>query len=1033
MKTIKFKIGLLVIIGIIFLYLSFNSSQYTPPIFHDRNGAESLSEMMQEPPTTVYGSTIDVFQYNDSSGKTREITIAGHADSNTCGKTTGAFAGALLYTPTASDNFLLAGSGRMIIPESNHEEHDRLSKKESVLKYEKFTRKLNMARFFVKLGLQSKEEAEKGLEVDFETAQANLDLMTKNPDVKAFLELDRPATASQAFLKEAKEIAELSGMLRLHKLPYSLIEETNNRITKAISNSNTTIRFDDLLEAKDAEAVIYTPMRKLDTNEEFTIRIPLGELSLLHFQKAAKIHRSALENSVVGHAKKRLEHATKLHKGALDDRNECQSYGATKLSNLIPGLRTCNKDGCVGDRSSGNITYSEYCEKNVPNNIDIAKSWIKEAEELLSTLKSLKEKSSENQIDILTHAALIDSMLRDWALPFPDAQEAFDYWRDTVRKKVWKSIAQELDRADINHKVLSGGNVIFNVEINHDMLVIHPIMVVDLKRSIIVINKEFGVTAIANTWDFRKKEITKSKNPIDGKVLSLLISDQKGFTKKLKETPEYIISKVQTELLEQMPIDQAGWKERTKTAMDYNAVRLENELEVKLKELENSFTEKDNSDWLKLLPLANIAASTLRISPEFRLRTAIVIAHKLQRTDGVYPIDPWGYLLSSMRGEYIPSHKISFDLLFGNEPSELFLKIIQAARDIDKGYVNSALQKKELPQEHSVTYINNRKLFATPLPTLTYVVNTTNEVLDKLLLRSLLKKAINLFDKTDGSVSFSQLNDLITSNYSPKTIVGIFEINRFNLSLRFAKRSAGTDHIGAIEGLDLFVELSRLIHELNNELRTSEKLISTIRFGHSQEALVARMMFERGAYSKSLDKIFPDSVPLHLYYPSMTWTILNKSARGIPTQIVCKENKNSIIVSAQLTDGDVDVLRLDGLSQDARTELINNPPNSVYPWNEGDLLWEQVLTAKVSAPQIMQDSLKALSSNKNLRQGLLKAMVYACAIPAKGLIDPIGRCLSANGSIALHDRVKDNDVIHFVTPNLDDMSKLANEYFTSKK
>jgi len=1016
---------------------------YTPPKFHDRENPSSLSEMMQEPPTTMYGSTIDVFQYEDELGKTREITIAGHADSQTCGDTSGVFAGALLYAKPTKGDFFLAGSGRMAIPPIDHKKRTELLRKESVKKYEAFLNKLEISRFFVNMNLKTQEDAEKDLEMSFESAQDHLDTLAEHPDVQLYLDLDRPAAAAQYFLKEAVDISERSGMLHLHKLPYSLVEETNNRINLALLNHENTVRFDDLLESHKDEAVIYTPMRSLKTGDEFYIQIPLGEISPEGFKKAAKIYRSVLENSVVGHARKRLAYASESLQRAYDDMKDCEMYSDNKLNEFVSGIRSCNKDGeCLEDHLSSRITYKDYCLRNVPNNIDIAKSWYKEAKDVLSKIESRQEKQNDKQIDAFTHSLLVDSMLRDWALPHPDAQEAFDYWRNVARQHVWKSIAQELDLQEIERKALSGGSLVFDVSIDDPMLTIRPLMSIDLKRSVVLFDKKLGVTVVANTWDFRQKQELKPVNIPDDKVLALLNSNPSEFYQRLKETPESMISILQKELLEEMPKDDKEWEQRTKISLEYDLAKIENELNTMLQGLESkSIDIENNSSWYKLQLLAYVAQSIPNVSPEFRLRVALFIARWIQN-DMQQPVsaDPWQYIDSAIDGTATQPYRFSlYQTLFGASPSDIVQRIIKNIKHDDQEYANTALKNRHIPKENSKIFINHKKTLDSPLPTLTYIVGSTNEVLDTLLLREQLIKATQAFNKADdnkvdGSVSARKLQSFLDGSQKlSKSTVGLFDMNSLSLNLRFAKQNSYSDTIGPVEGHDLYVELNKIINELGTTLRTSEKLISTMRFGRNQESLMARLMFERGAYSEALDRILPNTVPLSLYHPNMVWTVLNTSLRGIPNSVTTREDRKSVIISVTLQDKDIDVLRLDNLPDEAREELLKKPPHSVFPWNEGDLLWEQILTTVVSAPKAMKKAHAVLNENEELRLAVLKALVYSCSVPAQYLVEPSGRCLSVDGSTVLHDRVSDSNAIQFVTPSIDELPALAHAHFISVK
>ena len=84
--------------------------------------------------------------------------------------------------------------------------------------------------------------------------------------------------------------------------------------------------------------------------------------------------------------------------------------------------------------------------------------WRSDADALIRKIESGQSESGK-AIDDFTHAALIDSMLRNWALPVGDMQTAFDHWRVNRRDDIWKLINKEVDNLGIDMRALSGENI----------------------------------------------------------------------------------------------------------------------------------------------------------------------------------------------------------------------------------------------------------------------------------------------------------------------------------------------------------------------------------------------------------------------------------------------------------------------------------------------------------------------------------------------------------------------------------------------
>src|ERR1041384_7517175 len=62
---------------------------YPAPVFLSRTGPAPIGEMMSQPPTFSYGSSINIWFVTDKQERLREVAVTGHADSPTCRRVSG--------------------------------------------------------------------------------------------------------------------------------------------------------------------------------------------------------------------------------------------------------------------------------------------------------------------------------------------------------------------------------------------------------------------------------------------------------------------------------------------------------------------------------------------------------------------------------------------------------------------------------------------------------------------------------------------------------------------------------------------------------------------------------------------------------------------------------------------------------------------------------------------------------------------------------------------------------------------------------
>jgi hypothetical protein len=1003
------------------------SVQFQAPTFHRRSTSPTLAEMLQEPPSSVYGSTINVFLYRNATGELREISISGHADSLTCQETSGAFAGALIDAGPGSENFLIAGAGRMVVPDLDPVRTASLEEDAEVKHYTQLKTQLELLRLLVSRGVITAEAAEKRLGKSLDATRAVVDELSKVPSVAEYLAQVHPRQSAQTFARQARELEESTGMLRVHEVPFDRIQAVKERLKAAATSGKSTIlKFSDLLPGS-SEAVIYTPVLKLGSGEELTLTVSLRDFSPQGFQHAAKIHRSALENAIVGSARKRLAHAESFLKRSETQRDECSRMTRAELVAPIQGrLQTCDRDGCEEDLHARHITNQEYCFSNVPRNLEAGKEWKEEAERVLQRVKQFQERQNDDQIDALTHAALVDSMLRDWALPIPKAQAAFDFWRKQGRGLAWKAITDAMSQGGVGRAALSGESIVFNVSLAGDMLSIRPLLVIDLARTTVLVDKTLGVTAALSSWELRRSEpdtplASSARNEIEH-----LIQDPHEWARRVRAAPEASISGLLEALLAELPPEGPSWSSQMAEVERMRALQMEELLNRSVSESLAQPAHSQEDAWKRLLELdsAGYAARYLpSMSQTFRLRAAASIAQQVLALKDAKERDGWGHIkriFAQGAGQQPVAEVDRVDRVFFGQSSTAYLHAI-----IDRARIDNPERFKEMFAAPAAPSPGPGAALS-PQPILTHVVDLAERTRSALTFRAVLDEVLAAFDD-DGSVSTQEIRSIVARTNLDNVWHGP-SWHELRFMIRYYSEGARRGRINPIEGNKLVSIIANLQTALDNEMRGIEPRLSAFRFGRDQEIIVARLLFDKGAYAAALDRLAPSTVPLSLYTPAIKWVPLAPSLRGVPESLSLRAQDGHIIVAATVRGVPMDVIRFEGIDARAREMLVSAKPRPPTDWNDGDPLWQQVLLAEVPAPHALTAARKALASEA-ARPSALKAMVYACAVPGRHLLAREGRCKSAEGSASLHDRIDAKGGIRFVTPELEETQARTMERF----
>lgn len=1007
---------------------------FSSPDFHRRSQSASLSEMMQEPPSSVYGSTINVFFFRDEVGRMREITISGHADSLTCASASGAFADALLSSGSSVDDFLLAGAGRMAIPAPTPERLEALESDSKVREFKRLATKLSVARMM----WQGKQMADASITTflgsSVEEAEAKLAVLAADVTVKEYLSSGRPSESATAFERQALELQKTSGMLRVHNVDYSHIDAVRQRLQAAAKAGGTSIvRFDDLLKDRDAEAVVYAPMLFSGGADPVEIAVPVGEFSPEGFRQAAKLYRSALENAVVGSAERRLAYAKRALERNEQRQSDCNAMSQSDLDQSI-GTEDCDRDGAC--KRGQSMTQREYCTISVPRNLNIVRGWRDDAQQLISRIKTMSERQDINRLDSLNYAAVIDAMLRNWALSFRQAQPAFDEWRLNGRHRAWRMITTAAQQAGVGRAALSGESVVFNVRLDGDTIRLRPMLIIDLRRTVVVVDPHLGVTAAVYPWELRSMET--STGPIlasEQAPLDMLIDDPTRLARRLEAEPRREMSRLLEQLLAEMPSEPDSWRTHAAQARTDFVREIETSLTRELVKTSASVpdkavpdAEKASDQLVKMQELMFVARHMPNVSPAFRMQTALVAAQWFAIYQGKPVPRNWQALNQSVpslrqsRGASTRAKMVE-RLFFDELLADYVTNVVAKARVQDEAFVERLIggQRGDLASTPNSTKPSVQTI-------LTALVGGVERARSVLELRRRVELALAVF-KENGNVSVSDLTRIIEA---PLTEVSVIYHGRLwsevQQVLRYYSIDAERGQLGPIEGQKFAAHLHTLLTQLDAELRRLKPLLSEARYGREQDAIVARILFDEGLYQDAYKRLAPVRSPLALFAPGLSWTVLAPTLKAVPERIELVRDNGFVTVRAIVAGEAHDVVRFDGLSQEDAEALVAVTPEPVLEWNQGDPLWEQVMLSTVPSRPRVIDIGKALLDDK-VHVTALKAMVYACAAPGAHVLAAGGRCERAEGSTALHDRVQAGEGAHFVWPPTAEFVGLASQRF----
>lgn len=486
------------------------------PVFLTRSGPATIKELMIQPPAFSYGSSINVWLFVDEKLRTREIAVTGHGDSPTCRRVSGQVMTMFLEKNREPEDLFVAGAAHLI-DRGDSSKRLLLMERESVKKYIDAQRELWVAETFAGLreespGEGSEEDSSLGdARKALEDLQRRVEALSADPSVREYLRESRSAEAIDEFVKEVTRFSRENGLVVVHRVPLAPVEKARARIVAAAgSGSASVVSFEDLLgEANTPETALFTPVLLVPSGRPLELRIPLARLSVSAFDEARRSNLDETEQAIVGNARQRLATFKKARAEALRAKARCNKLTPAEKGEIVTLSKSTTPEGddLIEDEPV-KMTMEEYCQIQVPLNLRLVNGWIGRTTGLLKRIEEDTRRKGGSRILEFNNTTLIDSMLRDWRLPVARSQEAFDSWRAAARGPIWSLLAAALRLQGVSPEAVGGEQMVFSVQVSGPEVVVRPLHVIDMARSVVVVDPAVGATRVIDAWSMRSVAAT---------------------------------------------------------------------------------------------------------------------------------------------------------------------------------------------------------------------------------------------------------------------------------------------------------------------------------------------------------------------------------------------------------------------------------------------------------------------------------------------------------------------------------------------
>lgn len=1063
------------------------------PQFWRTERHSTLTEMLQEPGSSAYGTSIHVWVYQGADGHFDQIVWTGHADSSTCANFSGLIFNAYLQKHREPEDLLVAGTGffkNRVDPELRR----KLEKTAPVQKYLKIEDQLVNARFALRMVETRRSTPEDGRSAisaakdDVSRLEKDFDDASKSGEVQQYLSQTRSPIALNRFIQEATRIGKDTGLVHIHRMDAGLATKALHRVEDALKSNRETeyVRFDDLAkESPDGKAVVMVPVTQLKTKQPLVLTLPLEKLDPKSLDKSREESRQEITFAMVGNAKSRLEYLNKKRQETADEIEAYQrehaamsdSKRATARSRTVVLGRTITPDGEFKSQRQKTITLGEYIDFRLPANLQLFDQWIADTRELLDAISHDTKEGDEGAIDHLSYCTMVDSMLRDWDLPVARSQRAFEKWRANQRRPVWNALNELLESHGIKKEALSGENVVFAVSVAKDSVAIRPVHIVDLKNSVLLLDRRLGVSRVVDAWAERKEieappladdaRDRQSHEAIMAMHAALQSSDRdaaRRFWKKALEANargavESLLESWSSEFpanasLEKRLLEEVAPRiSAMELIAEWDRINSDPQLKEAKKEgdyllatyrfleanpqapvewnlrflldlagwisgVQNEFTHQASTRWEVLDRFVGADADR-------RMRTRVddILAQSNYR--GLNLLDNERRSGNSEDGENSPFYKarqaVSKGLLSGEDPAKLLKEVAGRARTVDADFFDRTLTNRAIPDEKSASFQR--------------LITVTNRAFSEYEFDVFRLEKVRQMMKSRASADLA--STLLWGDDDPPlkdVLQHVQDALQFDLSSQNTHFRAAEQKIQNVMSLEKGINRLEVL-EIGSALDNGERWI----LSHSESdlnedsrnrglrdiaLLRARLRFERGEYDTAINELFDGTVALALYHPSLTWTALADDWIGAPRSVRADLASSGIIhVVAQKPDEDHarGVLDISGLPADARLHLVKMI-NSAEPrdWTASRRVSEQILLKPIPGRPVLA-SFKKLFQGTAERESLIKAMVYGSVLPDAKSFPGSGRWLETSRSRPVFDRLLTSAGGNLNVPTVDEI------------
>lgn len=1029
-----------------------SQSTFKAPVFYDKDTIPSFPEMLAEPGSNIYGSTIHIWHYVDTKNDTiKEIAVTGHAESRTCQKMSSLFFNSYFQKNPDQGDFFVAGAGRLI----NNSGSNQLKELKILPEVQTY---LN-AKYKLKIALLLLDTSDPD-DPDLPTLKHNADSLTNIiektqiiPVVKKYIQLSQSVNVLDELVSEANKIRQESGLVETHKVPYQVITTIREQVQMSIKkNSRKLLTFENLLEEYDLdEAVVWIDIHRLTDGKTIDIRLPSSLLSRESFEKAKNENRNQVIVAMQGDAQRRLLFVQKGKRDAEFQRKKYYQMDAKVLDEIIVLNRCINiLDGYEYDCPEGTetrMTRRQYRDNHLPQLIKDYEIQIKYLQDLQIDISDSEEEKSK-RIDELNYTTLIDAMLRGWDLPVGRSQEAFRVWCNQERDKIWRYIHDALRLQQIDPTVISGSNMVFDIFYEKDELVIKPYLLLDLRRSILVLDPKKNATYVENTWDHRRTIDWAGETVLDtiSTLASINLIDQLNEDTWKAVADQESFDEINT--LSQSALNIIYGKENSNNILDVEDIRL---------------TEIFDDVYLQKFS-------------KYRDSALALVKNNLLYALNHIPEEAWVYLESKFR-TYPPQSMLAkqqaIEDLQNILSSEDVKKCIPRLEDVDSpesfishlnNYYNCLEKSPNIPIDYHFKFalllgelIPGKKEQSTwsKIEEITRRGSRSKELTYYSL--NLKRKGLNfdIFDEINKRITLikqrenayyeqQRMEDGQYEEHSEeyrRLILGtMHEISFFTsyaipyihalsqmkcrtyaqnaefhlwkgkgkvldkplkeLQLAIEKEPLGIDsaYIAVRNRLETYirdrrkpdtlalVEMSTL---LNNGCESALRSVARqeenpVLPGHKD--IISRALYEMGNYNSAFDMLFPDKISLINYSSRLSWVEGSGDTADEPESMSFLWQDKVLVCQAQIDGESLSILQIKGLTEDQGHELSEYLNElPIYYWSHEGLLSQQIL----SVPVLQSPSnriLHEITKDKAIRTAILKIMAYRRAFPASDLI-----------------------------------------------